>query len=129
LKLINLGRYLTFLGILGLVILTLCLAGFDGYRSITLYARDSGNVFAKVILQPDQQLKARLDVKIMKNNSAYLTLEKDGEEISRFADNWRETKRELIFEGDGEYSLKVVFEDPSADRRNAEVEIDWLIVR
>ncbi len=127
-KLIDVGRYLTVLGIIGLVILTLCLAGFDVYESKTLYAGDSGKSFANVILRPGQQLRVRMDKKTMIGNSAYLVVERDGQEAANLADDWEQTRNELIFEGDGEYSLKVIFEDSSADRRSAEIEIKWLIV-
>ncbi len=127
-KLIDVGRYLTVLGIIGLVILTLCLAGFDVYESKTLYAGDSGKSFATVILRPGQQLRVRMDKKTMIGNSAYLVVERDGQEAANLADDWEQTRNELIFEGDGEYILKVIFEDSSADRRSAEIEIKWLIV-
>ena len=127
-KLIDVGRYLTVLGIIGLVILTLCLAGFDVYESKTLYAGDSGKSFANVILRPGQQLRVRMDKKTMIGNSAYLVVERDGQEAANLADDWEQTRNELIFEGDGEYILKVIFEDSSADRRSAEIEIKWLIV-
>ncbi len=129
LTLIDVGRFFTILGIIGLVILTLCLAGFDGYESKTLYAGDSGNSFATVSLRPGQQLIARMDKKVMIGNNAYLVVESDGKEAASLADDWEETKNELIFEGDGEYNLKVIFENPSADRRSAEIEIKWLIVK
>jgi hypothetical protein len=129
LTLIDVGRFFTILGIIGLVILTLCLAGFDGYESKTLYARDSGNSFATVSLRPGQQLIARMDKKVMIGNNAYLVVERDGKEVASLTDDWEETKNELIFEGDGEYNLKVIFEDSSADRRSAEIEIKWLIAK
>jgi hypothetical protein len=128
LKLIDVGRYLTVLGIIGLVILTLCLAGFDGYESKTLYAGDSGKNFATVLLRPGQKLRVWMDEKIMIGNSAYLVVKRDGEEVTNLADDWEQTSNELLFEGDGEYSMKVIFEDSSADRRSAEIEIKWLIV-
>ena len=128
LKLIDVGRYLTVLGIIGLVILTLCLAGFDVYESKTPYAGDSGKSLATVILRPGQQLRVRMDKKTMIGNSAYLVVERDGQEAANLADDWEQTRNELIFEGDGEYILKVIFEDSSADRRSAEIEIKWLIV-
>jgi len=128
LKLIDVGRYLTILGIIGLVILTLCLAGFDGYECKTLYAEDSGKSFATVVLRPGQKLRVWMDKKTMIGNSAYLVVESDEKEAANLADDWEETRNELIFEGDGEYSLKVIFEDSSADRRSAEIEIKWLVV-
>ncbi|MFA7428276.1 hypothetical protein, partial [Mesotoga sp.] len=90
-KLIDVGRYLTVLGIIGLVILTLCLAGFDVYESKTLYAGDSGKSFATVILQPGQQLRVRMDKKAMIGNSAYLVVERDGQEAANLADDWEQT--------------------------------------
>jgi len=128
LRLIDVGRYLTVMGIVGLVVLTLCLAGFDGYMSKTLYAGDSGKSFATVVLRPGQKLRVRMDKKVMIGNTAYLVVEKDGEEVANLADDCEQIRNELIFEGAGEYSMKVIFEDSSADRRNAEIEIKWLIV-
>ncbi|MBN2220426.1 MAG: hypothetical protein JW697_09140 [Kosmotogaceae bacterium] len=125
--LIDVGRFFTILGIIGLVILTLCLAGFDGYESKTLYAGDSGKGFANVSLRSGQQLIARINKKVMIGNNAYLVVERNGKEAASLVDDWEQTKSELIFEGDGEYNLKVIFEDPSADRRNAEIQIKWLI--
>ena len=127
LRLVVAGRCLTFAGILGLVVLTLFLAGSSGFESTTLYARDSGESFAKFVIQPGQQLRVRLNIKVLKNNNVYLLLEKGEEEIQRFAEDWQKTRNEMTFEEEGEYSLKVVFEDPSADRRLAEVEVYWLI--
>jgi hypothetical protein len=70
-----------------------------------------------------------MDKKVMIGNNAYLVVERDGKEVASLADDWEETKNELIFEGDGEYNLKVIFEDSSADRRSAEIEIKWLIAK
>jgi hypothetical protein len=105
----------------------IAMSDFTPYNSETVYPKDSGRTIATLDLWPTQELSIRFDVKIMKRNSAYLVLEKGGVEVFRYSDNWRTTGKEARVSLDGVHDMKVYFTDPTADRRTAEIEIDWIV--
>lgn len=125
LSVIKIGRLMTLTGIVAALVLLLALAGFDGFDSRTVFPKDSGKSVVALDLTDDEFLIIRFEIKAMKDNSAYLTLERDGVEVFRLGEDWGLTKREASVTFNGQYDLKVYFSNSSADRRTAEVKVNW----
>ena len=126
-KLTRFGYILALVGVTAAIAMLIAMTDFTPYSSETVYPRDSGRTIATLDLWPTQELSIRFDVKIMKSNSAYLVLEKDGVEVFRYSDNWKTIGKEARVSLDGVHEMKVYFTDPAADRRTAEIEIDWIV--
>jgi len=126
-KLTRFGYVFALVGVLAAIAMLIAMSDFTPYNSETVYPKDSGRTIATLDLWPTQELSIRFDVKIMKRNSAYLVLEKGGVEVFRYSDNWRTTGKEARVSLDGVHDMKVYFTDPTADRRTAEIEIDWIV--
>ena len=126
-RLTRLGYILALVGVTAAIAMLIVMTDFTPYSSETVYPRDSGRTISTFDLSPTQELSIRFYVKIMKSNSAYLVLEKDGVEVFRYSDNWKTIGKEARVSLDGVHEMKVYFTDPAADRRTAEIEIDWIV--